>query len=139
MSREELTDMVQGDYTIKASGISSQIEKAEMLQNLIQFMNIIGQSQEWMYSINEGELMKRVLEAFRPAIRDLDNIVLPPEAAAAKQQQAMLARFMPQVISTMQAMIQQGQQVAESNKDREAAAAAAAAATAATAAAAKER
>jgi hypothetical protein len=128
MSREELTDMVQGDYTIKASGISSQIEKAEMLQNLIQFMNIIGQSQEWMYSINEGELMKRVLEAFRPAIRDLDNIVLPPEAAAAKQQQAMLAQFMPQVISTMQAMIQQGQQVAESNKDREATAAATAAA-----------
>ena len=40
MSREEIMELVQGDYKVHVTGVTGQLEKAEMLQNLVQFMNL---------------------------------------------------------------------------------------------------
>lgn len=92
MSREEIVEMVQGDYKITVRGVTGQIEKAEMLQSLVQFMNLIGQNpQAWLPYINQSKLLQRILEAFRPAIHDIEEILADPETAAA-QKQAMFGQ-----------------------------------------------
>jgi hypothetical protein len=92
MTREEVMELVQGDYKVHVLGITGQIEKAEMLQSLVQFMNLIGQNpQAWLPYINQSKLLQRLLEAFRPAIHDIEEILADPEIAAS-QQQAMFGQ-----------------------------------------------
>jgi hypothetical protein len=92
MTREEIMELVQGDYKVHVQGITGQLEKAEMLQSLVQFMNLIGQNpQAWLPYINQSKLLQRILEAFRPAIHDIEEILADPETAAA-QQQAMFGQ-----------------------------------------------
>jgi hypothetical protein len=92
MTREEIMELVQGDYKVHVMGVTGQLEKAEMLQSLIQFMNLIGQNpQAWLPYINQSKLLQRILEAFRPAIHDIEEILADPETAAA-QQQAMFGQ-----------------------------------------------
>lgn len=106
MTREEIMELVQGDYKVHVRGITGQLEKAEMLQSLVQFMNLIGQNpQAWLPYIQQSKLLQRILEAFRPAIHDIEEIIADPETAQA-QQQAMfgqeitpdLLRLIPQLI-----------------------------------------
>jgi len=92
MTREEIMELIQGDYKVHVRGITGQLEKAEMLQSLVQFMNLIGQNpQAWLPYINQSKLLQRILEAFRPAIHDIEEILADPETAAA-QQQAMFGQ-----------------------------------------------
>lgn len=107
MSRDELMEMVSGDYKVKVSGITDQLKKAEMLQNLVQFMNLIGQNAEaWMPYVNQSELLKKVLEGFRPMIHDLDNIITDPETAAAKQAAMQQAELAPQAMGMIPQLIE---------------------------------
>jgi hypothetical protein len=86
MGREEIMEMIQGDYKVKAIGITGQIQKTEMLQNLVQFMNLIGQNpQAWLPYINQDALLRRILEAFRPNIHDIEDIISDPAFAEAKR------------------------------------------------------
>ena len=86
MTREEVMEMVQGDYKVHVTGITGQLEKADMLQNLVQFMNLIGQNpQAWLPYINQNKLLQRILEAFRPAIHDVEEIIADPETVQANQ------------------------------------------------------
>jgi hypothetical protein len=108
MSREELIELVQGDYEIKVTGITSQIEKSSMLENIVQLLNILGQSPEtWMPYVKQDELLRRVLEAFRPSIRDIDNIVAEPALVAARQAQMQEEKLTPEIIVFITQMIQQ--------------------------------
>lgn len=119
MTREELLEIVQGDYKIRVEGISGQLEKVEMLQNLVQFMNIIGQNAEaWMPYINQDALLRRILEAFRPAIRDIENIIADPTTVesvkAASQSEKLtpeMLRMLPQLVDmATQAQKEEGMQ-----------------------------
>lgn len=102
LTREELHELVQGDYTIKVTGISSQLEKAKMLESLVQFMNILGQNQEaWMPYINQGTLLRRILEVFRPGIEDIEDIIETPEIAQAKIQALKLQQLGPDTIKML--------------------------------------
>ena len=86
MTREEVMEMVQGDYKVHVTGVTGQLEKADMLQNLVQFMNLIGQNpQAWLPYINQNKLLQRILEAFRPAIHDVEEIIADPETVQANQ------------------------------------------------------
>lgn len=107
MPKEELIELIAGDYSIKVSGITDQLEKAEMLQNLVQFMNIIGQNgQAWLPYMNADALLRRILEAFRPAIRDIEQIIADPATVqaniAAMQQQTNLPHLMNMIPKVMQ-------------------------------------
>ena len=108
MSREEIVEMIQGDYKIKVTGITGQLQKAEMLQNLVQLMNILGQNPEaWMPYVNQDALLRRILEAFRPSIHDIEDIVADPatvEARKAAQQQQTLT---PDMIAMIPQLVQQ--------------------------------
>lgn len=99
MSQPEILEMIQGDYAIQVRGLSEQLDKAEMLQNLVQFMNLIGQNpQAWLPYLNQDALLRRILESFRPTIHDLDDIMADPQTVAAnkaamqqqEQQQSMM-------------------------------------------------
>jgi hypothetical protein len=35
MSREQLLELIQGDYVVKVGGLVEQLEKTNMLQNLV--------------------------------------------------------------------------------------------------------
>jgi hypothetical protein len=86
LSKPELLEMVQGHYKIKVTGISGQLWKAETLQQLVQFMNLIGQNpQSWAPYINEDALLRRILESFRPHIHDIEKIIADPDTAEAKR------------------------------------------------------
>ena len=86
MSKVELLEMVQGHYKVKVSGISGQLWKAEALQQLVQFMNLIGQNpQAWLPYINEDALLRRILDSFRPMVHDIENIIADPDTAEAKR------------------------------------------------------
>lgn len=124
MTRPEIMEMIQGDYKVKVTGITGQLQKAEMLQNLTQLMNIIGQNpQAWMPYLNQDELLRRVLEAFRPALHDIEKIIADPEtqqaakaAAGGEAQTLQLMQMMPELVrmasevKQQQAQIQQEQQ-----------------------------
>jgi hypothetical protein len=86
LTKPELLEMVQGHYKVKVTGISGQLWKAETLQQLVQFMNLIGQNpQSWAPYINEDALLRRILESFRPHIHDIENIIADPDTAEAKR------------------------------------------------------
>lgn len=105
MNHAEIYEMVSGDYDIKVTGLTDQLEKAEMLQNLIQLMNIIGQNPEsWLPWINQDMLLRRILESFRPNIHDIEKIVADPQTAAAnrmamqqQEQQKMMMDLLPKL------------------------------------------
>jgi hypothetical protein len=110
MSREDILELIAGDYKVKVTGITGQIMKSEMLQNLVQFMNLLGQNpQAWLPYINEDALLRRLLEAFRPHIHDIEDIVADPATAQAKrlamldqEQMNILLRSMPGMFGAIQ-------------------------------------
>lgn len=98
MSHAELYEMIAGDYDIKVTGLTEQLDKAQTLQNLVQLMNIIGQNPEsWLPYINQDALLQRILESFRPTIQDIEKIIADPQTVAANkaaaQQQSQLAEL----------------------------------------------
>lgn len=103
MSREDILEMVSGDYLVKVSGITGQIMKSEMLQNLVQFMNLIGQNpQAWLPYINEDALLRRILEAFRPHIHDIEDIIADPATADAKKVAQASQEMLPALLQAIQ-------------------------------------
>lgn len=103
MSREDILEMISGDYSVKVSGITGQIMKSEMLQNLVQFMNLIGQNPNaWLPYINEDALLRRVLEAFRPHIHDIEDIIADPTTADAKKVAAASQELLPSLLQAIQ-------------------------------------
>lgn len=107
LTKEELLEVVQGDYKIKVTGLSGQLAKAEMLQNLTQLMNILGQNPEtWMPYVNQDELLRRILEAFRPTIRDIDNIVAEPAMVEARKIAASQEAVTPDLVAMIPQMVQ---------------------------------
>lgn len=116
--KEELMEMIAGDYVIKVSGITDELKKAEMLQNLVQFMNIIGQNGEaWLPYLNADALLRRIMEAFRPAIRDIDQIIADPATVAANKAAIQHQQLMPQVLGMIPQMQQQDMQAAQMQQD----------------------
>ena len=110
MSREEIMELIQGDYKVKSVGITGQLMKAEMLQNLVQLMNLVGQNpQAWLPYVNQDVLLRRVLECFRPHIHEIEDIIADPAMQAAKKlemtQQAStsdLINLLPQLLQHQQ-------------------------------------
>lgn len=103
MTREDILEMISGDYSVKVSGITGQIMKSEMLQNLVQFMNLIGQNpQAWLPYINEDALLRRVLEAFRPHIHDIEEIIADPATADAKKVASASQELLPAMLQAIQ-------------------------------------
>lgn len=111
MSKEEIMEMIQGDYKVKATGITSQLQKAEMLQNLIQVMNLIGQNpQAWLPYINQDAFLRRIIESFRPTIHDIDNLMVDPATAQAREaaiHYQEISQQVPQLIQAAQDAQQQ--------------------------------
>jgi hypothetical protein len=128
MKKEEVLEIVQGDYQIKVSGLSEQLNKIEMLQNLTQLINILGQSPEaWMPYVNQDELLRRVLEAFRPTIRDIENVVAEPALVEARKMAASGEAVTPELVAMIPTLVQQAlqarqqeQQVAMQNQQQQA-------------------
>ena len=90
MTQAEILEMIQGDYEVVVKGLSDNLEKGEMLQQLIQFMNLIGQNPEaWLPYINQDAMLRRILESFRPAIHDIEDIIADPQTIAANKQAQM--------------------------------------------------
>lgn len=110
MSHPEIYEMINGDYQVKVTGITDNIDKAEMLQNLVQLMNIIGQNPEaWLPYINQDALLRRILESFRPNIHDIEQIISDPQTVMAnkaqqaqKEQMAQMATLLPQLAQMAQ-------------------------------------
>ena len=120
MGREEIMEMVQGDYKVQVRGLSGQIEKAETLQNLVQFMNLIGQNaQAWLPYINQNELLKRILEAFRPGIHDIENIIVTPEVAAAREVAQSTREMAPDAINMIPQIVAQAAAVKQQEFDNQ--------------------
>ena len=118
--KEELIEMIAGDYSIKVTGITDQLEKAEMLQNLVQFMNIIGQNAEaWMPYLNSDALLRRIMESFRPAIRDIEQIIADPQTVEANKMAYQQQTMMPQVVGMAPQLMQQQQQAEQSNQQNQ--------------------
>lgn len=106
MSREEIMELVQGDYKVHVTGVTGQLEKAEMLQNLVQFMNLIGQNpQAWLPFINQNKLLQRILEAFRPAIHDVEEIIADPETVQANQQAMFGQEITPDLLNLIPQLV----------------------------------
>lgn len=104
MTREDILEMISGDYSVKVSGITGQIMKSEMLQNLVQFMNLIGQNpQAWLPYINEDALLRRILESFRPHIHDIEDIIADPATADAKKVAQASQEMLPKMLQAIQA------------------------------------
>ena len=106
MTREEIMELVQGDYKVRVTGVTGQLEKAEMLQNLVQFMNLIGQNpQAWLPYINQNKLLQRILEAFRPAIHDVEEIIADPETVQANQQAMFGQEITPDLLNLIPQLV----------------------------------
>lgn len=107
MTREEVMEMVQGDYKVHVTGVTGQLEKADMLQNLVQFMNLIGQNpQAWLPYINQNKLLQRILEAFRPAVHDVEEIIADPETVQANQQAMFGQEITPDLLNLIPQLVQ---------------------------------
>jgi hypothetical protein len=118
MSHEELMEMIQGDYKIQVRGLSGQIEKADTLNNLVQFMNLIGQNPEaWLPYINQNELLLRILESFRPGIRDIENIVVTPEIAAAREIATQTKNMAPDMVAMIPQLVAQAAALKQQQHD----------------------
>ena len=100
----DVMEIIQGDYTIKVHGVNEQIEKVEVLENLVQFMNIIGQNSEWIPYINQAELFKRILDAF-PNIRDADHLVNDPATIEAQRLALQNSQLSPEIIRAAPGLI----------------------------------
>jgi len=112
ISREELMEMIQGDYEIKVTGITGQLQKAEMLQNLVQVMNIIGQNAEaWLPYLNQDELLRRILESFRPSIHDIEKIIADPETVAANKAAVEGQQMTPEMLRMIPQLAEQAHRV----------------------------
>lgn len=100
MSLEDKLEAIQCDCVLKVEGVSSQVQKREVLESLVQFLNIVSQGgPEWMPAINLRELLTRVAEGFRPHIRDIDKLFNPPEVEQAIRQQQALQAIAPAALS----------------------------------------
>jgi hypothetical protein len=98
--------MIQGDYKVRVTGVTGQLEKAEMLQNLVQFMNLIGQNPTaWLPYINQNKLLQRILEAFRPAIHDVEEIIADPETVQANQQAMFGQEITPDLLNLIPQLV----------------------------------
>jgi hypothetical protein len=118
LAKEELFEMVRGDYKIKVDGISSQMEKAEMLQNMIQFLNILGQNgQAWLPYIRQDTILRRLLEVFRPTIPDIEDLIEAPEVAQAKIQSMQLQELGPDMIKALPGLAA-GQQAQQAQQEQ---------------------
>lgn len=112
ISREELMEMIQGDYIIKVTGITGQLQKAEMLQNLVQVMNIIGQNSEaWLPYLHQDELLRRILEAFRPAIHDIEKIIADPATVAASKAATQSEQLTPEMLKMIPQLAEQAHMI----------------------------
>lgn len=133
MSQPEVLEMIQGDYEITVRGLTGQLEKAEMLQNLVQFMNLIGQNpQAWLPYINQDALLRRILESFRPSIHDIEEIIADPQTVQAnkqamqdEQQHGQIIGMLPELArlahDSQQAQAQLGIQQSQMQSDQQAA------------------
>lgn len=111
MSQPEILEMVQGEYLVKVKGLSGSLEKAEMLQQLVQFMNLIGQNpQAWLPWIKQDELLRRVLEAFSPGIHDIEKILNDPQTAQTMQQQMQQQEQMQHFVQMIPQLAQMAHQ-----------------------------
>lgn len=102
---------IQGDYIIEVHGISEQINRIEALENLVQFMNIIGQNEAWMPYINQGELFKRILESF-PNIRDVDRLVNDPATVEAQRLALQNSQLQPEIVRAIPGLLRSYSQLA---------------------------
>ncbi len=110
MTHAQKLNEVNGDFTLRVTGISEQFEKQEMLSNLVQFMNLIGQNpMAWLPYINQIELLKRIVEGFRPTIHDIDKIVVTPEVAQYNMQQQQLKEMAPNMLAMLPQFIEMAQ------------------------------
>lgn len=111
LGKEELFEMVRGDYIIKVDGITSQMEKAEVLQNMIQFLNIIGQNgQAWLPYIRQDTILRRILNVFSPTIPDIEDLIEAPEVAKAKIESMQLQELGPDMMKVLPGLVQAQQQ-----------------------------
>ena len=118
MSREEIMELVQGDYKVKATGITDQLQKAEMLQNLVQFMNLIGQNpQAWLPYVNQDALLRRILEAFRPQIHDIEDVISDPAIAEAKAVQMRQQESTGDMMALLPQLLQMQQNAGQAQQD----------------------
>jgi len=120
MSRAEVQELIVGDYTVKVTGISEQIEKMRTLENLVQFMNIVGQNQMWMPFINQSAILSKIFAAFRPSVGDVEEILETPEVAAAKQKMMQQQELMPSIVKAMPGMTQAIQKGIDNDTPQEA-------------------
>jgi len=122
MPREEIMELIQGDYKVKSVGITGQLMKAETLQNLVQLMNLIGQNPEaWLPYVNQDVLLRRVLECFRPHIHEIEDIIADPATQEAKkiemQNQASTSDLIGLIPQLLQHQQLQGQQQHQQSLD----------------------
>jgi hypothetical protein len=95
---------------VKVSGITGQLMKSDMLQNLVQMMNLIGQNpQAWIPYINQSALLRRLLECFRPHIHDIEDIIADPATADAKKIAMLAQENMPELLRMLMESQQQQQ------------------------------
>ena len=93
-------EAVVGDYILEVHGVSDQINRIESLENMVQFMNIVGQNETWAPYINQTEMFKRILENF-PNIRDIDRLVNDPETVEAQRIALEQSQLTPEIIRTI--------------------------------------
>jgi len=106
MSQPEVMEMLIGDYIVKVSGITDQLQKSNQIENIVQFMNLIGQNPEaWLPHVRQDQLLYRILEAFRPGIRDIENIIETPEVAAAKAKALEMSKLTPDILRIQKELI----------------------------------
>jgi hypothetical protein len=118
MSKEELTELIVGNYEIKVTGITQQIQKAEILQNLVQLMNIIGQNPEaWLPYLNQDELLRRILESFRPALHDIEKIIADPATVAANKAAQEAATLTPEMLRMIPQLAEMAHNVQKQQND----------------------
>jgi len=118
MSQPEIYEMVSGDYDVTVNGLSSQLEKAEMLQNLVQLMNLIGQNPEaWLPYINQDALLRRILDSFRPVITDIEQIIATPDMVAATKEQMAMQQEHAQMVAMIPQLAKMAHDVEQSKAD----------------------
>ena len=105
--REQLVDMLDGEYVVKVTGISNQIKNVEVLQHLVQFMNILSQNAEaWLPYVRQDVLLRKILAAFRAEIPDIEDIIETPEVAAAKLQAFGVKKVTPEMLKALPGIMQ---------------------------------
>lgn len=120
MGQADIMELITGDYEVIVRGLSGQLEKAEMLQNLIQFMNLIGQNpQAWLPYINQDALLRRMLESFRPVIHDIEEIIADPQTVQANRLAMQQEAQHSQMLSMLPELARLAQDKSNSDADRQ--------------------